>query len=216
MKIFLDSIDLAAIHEYQDIGIINGVTTNPSLMAVSKMGFYETAKDICMLVKGDVSIEVASITYEKMIEEGNKILNISSNVVLKLPLTIDGLKACKYFSDKGYKVNMTLCFSVNQAILAAKCGAYYISPFIGRLEDVKEDGLRLIKDIRQIYNNYGYDTQILAASIRSTQHVKECAIIGADVVTVPTQILSELANHSLTALGLKKFSDDWAKSGMEI
>ena len=160
MELFLDSVDIFEIKKYQDYGIIDGVTTNPSLMASSSMGFMETARNICKIVKGDVSIEVASNDYDGMIEEGNKILQIASNVVIKLPITWDGLKACKYFADKKKKVNMTLCFSESQALLAAKNGAAYVSPFIGRLDDIGSDGIQLIENIREIYDNFGYNTKI--------------------------------------------------------
>ncbi|RTK93987.1 MAG: fructose-6-phosphate aldolase [Rickettsiales bacterium] len=216
MEIFLDSIDFSEIKKYQNLGIIDGVTTNPTLMANSKKGFYETAEQICELVKGDVSIEVAATSFEDMVKEGNKIFAIASNVVLKLPITWEGLKACRNFTDKGQKVNMTLCFTANQALLAAKCGATYISPFIGRLDDINEDGMQLIIDTRTIYNNFNYKTKILSASIRNVEHVMEAALYGSDVATISPQILSQLVKHDLTDQGLKKFSDDWANSGMKI
>jgi transaldolase len=216
MEIFLDSVDLAEIKKYHAYNIIDGITTNPSLMAGSKMDFYDTINSICKLVNGDISVEVAANDFEGMVKEGNKILEIASNIVVKLPLTWDGLKACKYFESSGHKVNMTLCFSPNQALLAAKNGATYISPFIGRLEDIGEDGMQLIADIRNIYNNYDFKTKILAASIRTPEHVFEAALCGADVVTVPVAILSQLVEHDLTKKGLDKFNQDWAKSGMKI
>ena len=216
MEIFLDSVDLVEIKKYRIYNVVDGITTNPSLMANSKMDFYDTINSMCELINGDISVEVASNDFEEMVKEGNKILKIASNIVVKLPMTWDGLRACKYFRDSGAKVNMTLCFSPNQALLAAKSGATYISPFIGRLEDVGEDGIQLIADIRNIYNNYDFKTKILAASIRSTEHVFEAALCGADVVTVSAKILSQLVEHDLTSKGLEKFNQDWAKSGMKI
>ncbi|MBY0533938.1 Transaldolase family protein [Candidatus Megaera venefica] len=216
MEIFLDSVDLTEIKKYHMYNIVDGITTNPSLMSNSKMDFYETINSICKIVKGDVSVEVASNDFEEMVKEGNKILEVAPNIVVKLPMTWDGLKACKYFRDGGNKVNMTLCFSPNQALLAAKNGATYISPFIGRLEDIGEDGMQLIADIRNIYNNYDFKTKILAASIRTTEHVFEAALCGADVVTIPAKILSQLVEHDLTSKGLEKFNQDWEKSGMKI
>jgi transaldolase len=216
MEIFLDSIDFNEITKYQSYGIIDGVTTNPSLMALADVGFHEVASKICSLVDGDVSIEVPSNDYENMIKEGEKILKIAVNIVIKLPVTWDGIKACKYFTDRDYKTNMTLCFSSNQALLAAKAGATYISPFIGRLDDVGSDGMQLIADIRDIYDNYEFETKVLAASIRTAERVSESAICGADVVTIPGKLLSQLMNHDLTNKGLAKFNADWAKSGMKI
>ena len=216
MEIFLDSVDLVEIKKYRIYNVVDGITTNPSLMANSKMDFYDTINSMCELINGDISVEVVSNDFEEMVKEGDKILKIASNIVVKLPMTWDGLRACKYFRDSGAKVNMTLCFSPNQALLAAKSGATYISPFIGRLEDVGEDGIQLISDIRNIYNNYDFKTKILAASIRSTEHVFEAALCGADVVTVSAKILSQLVEHDLTSKGLEKFNQDWAKSGMKI
>jgi transaldolase len=216
MKIFLDSVNFSDIEKYNTLGVIDGITTNPSLMANSTIDFYETARRICGLVKGEVSIEVASNNFVNMVQEGRKILDIAPNVVIKLPVTWDGLRACKYFAENNNKVNMTLCFSANQALLAAKAGATYISPFIGRLEDVGEDGMQLISDIRNIYNNYNFETKILAASIRTAEHITESALHGADIATVPVKILSRLVEHPLTDRGLEKFNQDWAKSSMQI
>lgn len=216
MELFLDSTDIDEIKKYNSYGIIDGVTTNPTLIANSKKDFYEVTKEICSLISGDVSIEVASNDYESMIIEGKKITTIAENVVIKLPVTWDGIRACKYFSDNGAKVNMTLCFSTNQALLAAKAGAAYISPFIGRLEDQGEDGIALIADIRDIYDNYDIKTKILAASIRTPTHVSEAAICGADIATISTKLFSLLLNHPLTDAGLKRFNEDWEKSGMKI
>ena len=216
MQIFLDSIDLPEIKKYHDFGVLDGITTNPSLMSNSKVDFYNTVLAICEITKGHVSVEVAANDFEGMIQEGNKILNIAPNIVIKLPMTWDGLKACKYFDARGSKVNMTLCFSENQALLAAKNGATYISPFIGRLEDINEDGMMLIKNIRNIYDNYSFKTKILAASIRTTDHVYESALYGAHAATIPVAVLSKLVMHNLTDIGLSKFNADWAKSGMKI
>ena len=216
MKIFLDSVDINEIKNYQSYGIIDGVTTNPSLMASAEGGFYDVATKIASVVDGDVSIEVSSNEYESMVEEGKKILEIGSNVVIKLPTTWDGIKACKFFSGGGHKVNMTLCFSPTQALLAAKAGACYVSPFIGRLDDIGENGMQLIADIRDIYDNYEFKTEILAASIRTCEHVADSAIYGADVATMTGKVLSKLIHHELTDKGLEKFNADWKKSGMKI
>lgn len=216
MKLFLDSVDSFEIKKYNSFGIIDGVTTNPSLMASSKKNFRETAHDICNLVRGDVSIEVVSNNFEKMVEEGSKILEIAANMVVKLPITWDGLRACKYFSSTKRKVNMTLCFSANQALLAAKAGAAYISPFIGRLDDIGEGGMKFISEIRRIYDNYQFETKILAASIRTIEHVTEVALCGADVATIPTKIMSQLLAHPLTDKGLKQFNQDCIESGIKI
>jgi len=216
MKIFLDSTNINDIRKYDSYGIIDGVTTNPSLIAEAGGSFAAIVSEICNAVKGDVSIEVASNDYEEMIKEGTKILDIAQNVVIKLPMTWDGIKACQYFSSREKKVNMTLCFSVNQALIAGKAGATYISPFIGRLEDAGEDGIGLICDIRNLYDQQAIKTEILAASIRTPEHVSEAALCGADIVTLPVKILSSLMDHPLTTVGLKKFNDDWAKSGMKI
>jgi len=216
MELFLDSVDSLEIKKYSTYGIVDGITTNPSLMASSKTDFYETVGKICALVKGGVSIEVASNDFETMVKEGEKIVDIAENIVIKLPVTWDGLRACKYFTDQGHKVNMTLCFSASQALLAAKVGATYISPFIGRLDDIGEDGMQLIAEIRTIYDNYEFKTKILAASIRTVQHVAEAALYGADVATIPSKLMSHLVEHSLTDKGLEQFNKDWAKSGMKI
>lgn len=216
MKLFLDSVDRAEIKKYSDFGVIDGITTNPSLMASSDADFYKTISEICSIVEGDVSIEVVSNDLENMIKEGEKILEVANNIVIKLPVTWDGLQACRHFTNKGHKVNMTLCFSASQALLAAKCGATYISPFIGRLDDIGEDGMELIADIRAIYDNYKFKTQILAASIRTVEHVNEAAIYGADVATISTKIMAQLVSHPLTDKGLAQFNQDWAKSGMKV
>lgn len=216
MKIFLDSIDLHEIIESDVYGIIEGITTNPSLLASSDLGFYETIKKICASVQYNVSVETPSDIYQSMIEEGNKILTIAKNIVIKLPMTWDGIRACKYFIDNGYQTNMTLCFTVNQAILAAKVGATYISPFVGRLNDIGSNGIELVSNISCVYKYYKFKTKILAASIRTTEDVSQCAIHGADIVTVPGKLFLQLIQHSLTSIGVKKFKRDWRNSGMSI
>nr|WP_244562569.1 fructose-6-phosphate aldolase [Ensifer aridi] len=192
------------------------MTTNPSLIAKSGRDFKEVIAEICLIVAGPVSAEVASTQFEGMIREGEVLAKIATNVVIKLPLTLDGLKACRHFSQSGVRTNVTLCFSANQALLAAKAGATYISPFIGRLDDINIDGIELIRDIRQIYDNYDFETQILAASIRSANHVKDAALAGADVATIPANVIKGLANHVLTDKGLEQFTKDWAATGQSI
>jgi transaldolase len=216
MKIFLDSIDVAEISKFVDYGIIDGITTNPTLMSSTPLSFKEIITELSLLLKGNISIEVVSNDFHEMIKEGNKILEIDNNLVIKLPITWDGIKACKYFSQQNIKVNMTLCFCLNQAILAASAGATYVSPFIGRLEDAGGDGIGLIANIRSVYNNYSIKTEILAASIRTLEHVEQVALNGADAVTLPIKILSEMIHHQLTEVGLKKFNDDWMNSGKKI
>jgi len=216
MKIFLDSVDLTEIKKLNDYGVIDGITTNPTLMSSVSMDFTEVISKITAIVKGDISIEVASNDYASMIVEGNKILEINDSLVIKLPVTWDGIKACNYFAKQNIKVNMTLCFSLNQALLAAKSGATYVSPFVGRLEDIGKDGVGLIADIRTAYNHYGIKTEILAASIRTLKHIEQVALCGADVVTVPAKVLSEMISHHLTDVGLKKFNEDWARSRKKI
>ena len=216
MKFFVDSADLDAISELADIGLVDGVTTNPSIIAKSGRDFKEVIKEICTLTPGHVSAEVVATQAEQMIEEGRHLRQIADNVCVKLPLTLDGLKACSTLSREGTPTNVTLCFSPNQALLAAKCGATYISPFIGRLDDISLDGLNLIAEIRLIYDNYGFETEILAASIRSTNHVKECALVGADVMTAPPAVIKNLANHILTDKGLAAFLKDWEATGQSI
>ncbi len=216
MKFFVDSADLEQIAELNDIGLVDGVTTNPSIIAKSGRDFKEVISDICKLVEGPVSAEVTATDADGMIAEGRHLRKIADNVCVKLPLTMDGLKACSTLSREGTPTNVTLCFSPNQALLAAKCGASFISPFIGRLDDITLDGLQLIEDIRLIYDNYGYETEILAASIRSVNHVKECALIGADVMTAPPAVIRNLSNHPLTDKGLAAFLKDWEKTGQSI
>jgi len=216
MKFFVDTADTAEIKELEATGLLDGVTTNPSLIAKSGRDFKDVIAEICAITDGDVSAEVAATDFETMIKEAHVLRAIANNVVIKLPLTFDGLKACKQLTEEGTRTNVTLCFSANQALLAAKAGATYISPFIGRLDDIHADGLELIREIRVIYDNYGFDTEILAASIRTSNHVKDCAIIGADVVTVPPATLKGLVKHPLTDKGLEAFLADWAKTGQSI
>ncbi|MFA5582057.1 MAG: fructose-6-phosphate aldolase [Paracoccaceae bacterium] len=216
MKFFVDTADVAAIAELNDLGMVDGVTTNPSLILKSGRDILEVTREICEMVAGPVSAEVVATQADDMIAEGRKLAAIAPNIAVKVPLTWDGLRACKVLSDEGRMVNVTLCFSANQAILAAKAGATFISPFIGRLDDINLDGLELIEDIRTIYDNYGFETQILAASIRSANHMSECAKIGADVATAPPAVIKAMANHILTDKGLDAFMADWAKTGQKI
>ena len=216
MKFFVDTADIDAIRELHDFGMVDGVTTNPSLIMKSGRAILEVTKEICDLVDGPVSAEVVATEADAMIAEGRKLAKIADNIAIKVPLTWDGLKACKVFSDEGHMVNVTLCFSVNQAILAAKAGATFISPFVGRLDDINIDGMELIEDIRTVYDNYGYETQILAASIRSVNHIADCGRIGADVITAPPNVIKAMVNHPLTAKGLEAFLADWAKTGQNI
>lgn len=216
MKFFIDSADIDAIRELADIGLVDGVTTNPSIIAKSGRDFKEVIKEICGLTDGHVSAEVVATEADAMVSEGRTLRKIADNVCVKLPLTLDGLKACKTLSSEGVPTNVTLCFSPNQALLAAKVGATYISPFIGRLDDITLDGMELIQDIREIYDNYGYETEVLAASIRSVNHVKECALVGADVITAPPAVIQNLANHPLTDKGLAAFLKDWEGTGQSI
>ena len=216
MKFFVDTADIAAIAELNDLGMVDGVTTNPSLILKSGRDIIEVTREIAELVEGPVSAEVVALDAEAMIAEGRKLAAIAPNIAVKLPLTWDGLKACKVLSGDGFMVNVTLCFSANQALLAAKAGATFISPFIGRLDDINLDGMDLIADIRTIYDNYGFETQILAASIRSVNHVLDCARIGADVMTAPPEVIKKLASHPLTDKGLETFLKDWEKTGQKI
>jgi transaldolase len=216
MKFFVDTADVAAIRELNDLGMVDGVTTNPSLILKSGRNIVEVTKEICGIVKGPVSAEVVATEAAQMIKEGKKLAKIAKNIAVKVPLTWDGLKACKALSSEGHMVNVTLCFSANQALLAAKAGAAFISPFVGRLDDIHLDGMELISDIRLIYDNYGFKTQILAASIRSVNHMSEAAKIGADVATAPPAIIKAMAMHPLTDKGLESFLKDWAKTGQKI
>lgn len=216
MKFFVDTADVPAIAELNDLGMVDGVTTNPSLILKSGRDILEVTKEICALVKGPVSAEVVALTAPEMIAEGRKLAEIAPNITVKVPLTWDGLKACKVLSGEGKMVNVTLCFSVNQALLAAKAGATFISPFIGRLDDINLEGTDLIADIRQVYDNYDFKTEILAASIRSVNHISQCALIGADVITAPPNVIKAMASHALTDKGLEQFMKDWAKTGQKI
>ncbi len=217
MKFFVDTADVNEIRELAATGLLDGVTTNPSLIMKSGRNFLEVIKEICDLVEGDVSAEVVALDYEGMMSEARKLKKIAKNVVIKLPLTIDGLKACKALSDGGTKVNVTLCFSANQAILAAKAGATYISPFVGRLDDIGQDGMELIADICQIYNNYPtFETQVLVASIRNPVHLLESARLGAHVATLPPSVIKQLFHHPLTEKGIATFMADWEKTRQTI
>jgi transaldolase len=216
MKFFVDTADVKDIKDCQQMGLVDGVTTNPSLIAKSGRDFKEVIAEICSFVEGPVSAEVAALDYDGMMREGNILRKIAKNVAVKVPLTVDGLRTCKSLSSEGTMVNVTLCFSANQALLAAKAGATFISPFIGRLDDINLDGMELISEIRQIYDNYGFDTNILAASIRSANHIKDAALIGADYATAPPSVLKGLVNHPLTDKGIASFLADWAKAGGKI
>lgn len=216
MKFFVDTADVAAIAELNELGMVDGVTTNPSLILKSGRNILEVTKEICGIVSGPVSAEVVAQDADEMIAEGRKLAAIAPNIAVKVPLTWAGLKACKVLSDEGFMVNVTLCFSPNQALIAAKAGATFISPFIGRLDDINLDGMGLIADIRQIYDNYAFETQILAASIRTVNHVTEAAKIGADVMTAPPSVIKALATHPLTDKGLDQFNKDWAATGQKI
>lgn len=215
MKFFIDTANLAQIKEAQELGVLDGVTTNPSLMAkegiTGKDNILKHYVDICNIVDGDVSAEVNALDFEGMVKEGEELADLHEQIVVKLPMTKDGVKAAKYFADRGIKTNVTLVFSAGQAILAAKAGATYVSPFVGRLDDVSTDGLGLIEEIRMIYDNYGYETQILAASVRHTMHIVNCAKIGADVMTGPLSAITGLLKHPLTDIGLAQFVADFEK-----
>ena len=216
MKFFVDTAEIDEINELNELGMVDGVTTNPSLIRKSGRDIIEVTKEICEIVSGPVSAEVTAIDSDQMIAEGIQLAEIADNIAIKVPLTWDGLKACNALSDLGHMVNVTLCFSANQAILAAKAGATFISPFIGRLDDINLDGLDLIGDIRLIYDNYGYETQILAASIRTVNHVTQSALIGADVMTAPPSVIKSLASHPLTEKGLAAFLSDIKQAGQKI
>ncbi|EGV42752.1 fructose-6-phosphate aldolase [Bizionia argentinensis JUB59] len=215
MKFFIDTANLDQIREAQDLGVLDGVTTNPSLMAKEGITGHDNIMkhyvDICNIVDGDVSAEVIATDYDGMVREGEALADLHEQIVVKLPMIKDGIKACKYFSDKGVKTNVTLVFSAGQALLAAKAGATYVSPFIGRLDDISTDGLNLVSEIRHIYDNYGFETQILAASVRHTMHIIDCAKLGADVMTGPLSAIEGLLKHPLTDIGLAKFLEDFKK-----
>jgi transaldolase len=216
MKFFVDSADTTALAELKELGLVDGVTTNPSLILKSGREMGDVIAEICDMIDGPVSAEVVATEAQAMIAEGEKLARIADNIAVKVPLTWDGLKACKSLTDAGHMVNVTLCFSASQALLAAKAGATFISPFIGRLDDSGIDGMDLIAEIRMIYDNYGFETSILAASIRSVNHVTQAARIGADVATVPPEVLRKLVAHPLTDIGLAAFLADWKKTGQQI
>ncbi len=216
MKFFVDTADTAEIEALSRTGLLDGVTTNPSLIAKSGRNFLEVIAEIAKLVDGPVSAEVVATGADEMLREAAKLLTLGDNITIKVPLTMDGLRACKTLSDDGVMVNVTLCFSATQALLAAKAGAAFISPFVGRHDDVGFDGMSLIQDIRTIYDNYAFDTEILVASVRHPVHVLQAAKIGADICTMPPSVIRALANHPLTDRGLEGFSADWAKTGQSI
>ena len=216
MKFFLDTADVDEIRQWSQTGLLDGVTTNPSLILKSGRNIKEVLAEICDIVDGDVSGEVAATDYDTMLKEGRELAKIADNICIKLPITMDGLRACKTLVDEGFKTNMTLCFNANQALLVAKAGGTYVSPFIGRLDDMGIDGMELIEEIRAIYDNYAFDTEILAASIRTANHVKACAIVGADVATMPPSTIEKLVKHPLTDNGLAAFLADWEKTGQTI
>ena len=216
MQLFLDGSDIDKIRKYCGLGLIDGVTTNPSIILRSGKNMIEVISELAGIVSGSVSAEVSALDSDTMVQEGIKLAEIAENVTVKLPITWDGLKACKTLSNKGISVNMTLCFSSSQALLAAKAGAEYVSPFIGRLDDLNLEGIDLISDIKLIYSNYKFSTKILAASIRTTNHVKQCARLGADVATIPIDIFEKLVKHPLTDSGLSQFTADWEKTGQSI
>ena len=216
MKFFVDTANIEDIEKLMPTGFVDGVTTNPSLIAKQGADMAETIKNICSIVNGPVSAEVTATEFTKMLEEGEYLSSLAKNVAAKVPLTIDGLKTCKSLREKGIMVNVTLCFSAAQALLAAKAGASFISPFVGRLDDIGEKGMDLIEDIVIMYENYAFETEVLVASIRTKQHVIDSAVIGAHVATLPPKVIYELYDHSLTDKGLKAFLDDWAKTGQSI
>ena len=216
MKFFVDTAEIKDIKELAATGLLDGVTTNPTLIAKSGRDFKEVIAEICNAVEGPVSAEVTALDADTMISEGKKLAKIAKNVAVKVPLTLDGLKACRTLTQAGTMVNVTLCFSANQALLAAKSGATFISPFIGRLDDINIDGMELIREIRHIYDNYDFTTEILAASIRTPNHVKDAALAGADVATVPPAVLKGLVKHPLTDKGIESFLADWKKTGQSI
>ncbi len=216
MKFFADTAEIDEIAELNALGMVDGVTTNPSLILKSGRDILEVTREIAAMIDGPVSAEVVATDADTMLKEGLKLADIAPNIAIKVPLTWAGLKTCKALSDRGHMVNVTLCFSANQALLAAKAGATFISPFVGRLDDINIDGMELIADIRTIYDNYGYQTQILAASIRSVNHMSQAALIGADVATAPPAVIRKMADHPLTDKGLAAFLKDWASTGQKI
>ncbi|UDF03637.1 fructose-6-phosphate aldolase [Asticcacaulis sp. AND118] len=216
MLIFADTADTKLLAELNETGLIDGVTTNPTLIAKSGRNILEVTREICAMIDGPVSAEVAATEFTQMVAEGEKLAKIADNVVIKVPLTVDGLKATRVFSDQGLMTNVTLCFSVSQALLAAKAGATFVSPFVGRLDDRGEDGMQLIRDIRTVYDNYEFETAILAASLRNTNHVAQAAIAGADCGTLPPAVIQAMFQHDLTDKGLETFLADWASTGQSI
>jgi len=216
MQIFLDTTDVTVLKRAAETGLVDGVTTNPSLIAKSGRNMLEVIAEICDLVEGPVSAEAVAADAETLLKEGRKLAKVAPNVTVKLPMTREGLIVCKALSDDGIKTNVTLCFSATQALLAAKAGATFVSPFIGRLDDYGFDGMELIRDIRAVYDNYGFDTEILAASIRNAAHVKDAALAGADCATIPPTVFDDLIKHPLTEKGLELFAADWAKTGQSI
>lgn len=212
MELYIDTANLDEIKQAHDLGVLDGVTTNPSLIAKEGVDYGKRLADICRIVSGPVSAEVIALEAKAMIAEGKERFKIAPNIVVKLPSTVEGLKACKALSDEGIRTNMTLCFQAMQAMMVAKAGAFLVSPFIGRLDDVSEDGMDLIQRVRQIYDNYGYKTKILAASVRHPKHMLDCAMIGADVATVPLSVIKQLMNHPLTDIGIEKFLADYRKA----
>ena len=209
MEIFLDTAEIEQVKRFANI--INGVTTNPSLIAKSGKNFEKVVKEICKIVDGPISAEIISSETYKMVEEAREIAKIHKNIVIKIPLSEEGIKAIKILSEEGIKTNATLCFSSNQALLAAKAGATYVSPFVGRLDDINHEGMKLVKEIRDIYNNFSYKTKIIVASIRNPLHVRDAALIGADVATIPPNVMEQLFKHPLTDIGIKRFLEDWEK-----
>jgi transaldolase len=216
MKFFVDTADVKEIEELNDLGLVDGVTTNPSLIMKSGGKILDVTKQICDIVKGPVSAEVTATDYDGMMKQAKVLAGIADNIAIKVPLTVDGLKACRAIRAQGRMVNVTLCFSATQALLAAKAGASFISPFVGRVDDMADDGMEIVSEIRTIYDNYGFKTEILAASIRTVNHVKQAALIGADIATVPAKIIKALYNHPLTDKGLESFLADWKKTGQTI
>lgn len=211
MKFFIDTANISEIKQAVALGMVDGVTTNPSLIAKEDKPFEELLLEICKLVDGPVSAEVVSLEAEGMVEEGRKLAALHSNIVIKVPIIPEGLKAVKIFADEGIKTNVTLCFSPAQALLAAKAGASYISPFVGRLDDISQPGMDLVSDIISIYDNYGYTTEVIVASVRSPMHVIDSALVGADIATIPFKVIDQLAKHPLTDIGIEKFLSDWKK-----
>ena len=216
MKLFIDTADIREIQEVHSLGLLDGVTTNPSLMAQTGKPFREVVREICGVVKGPVSAEVIALEHEEMLAQARDVAKIADNVVVKLPLTADGLKTTKICSEEGIATNVTLCFSPTQALLAAKAGATYVSPFVGRLDDISHVGMELIEQVLAIYGNYGYETQVIVASVRNPLHVLDAAMMGAHVATIPAKVIHQLVKHPLTDIGIKRFMEDWDKAGLKL